>query len=119
MGGRGSGKKSTVDEQSIVAARMTGETLEAIGAIHGITKERVRQICRKHGAGRQNARHNHATIKLPASTHKRIRELTYARNIFQRNADHGTPLLPEYGPEWWREAVKDCDSKIAELLLPS
>lgn len=36
-------------DAKVVAMRLTGKTLSAIGEEHGITKERVRQICKRNG----------------------------------------------------------------------
>ena len=35
----------------IVARRRAGQTYEAIGVVHALTRERCRQIVRLHGAG--------------------------------------------------------------------
>lgn len=42
-------KKSAVDINDMVDRRLNGETLRSIGERYGVSRERVRQLCEKHG----------------------------------------------------------------------
>lgn len=44
------------DRGAVIIAYSTGTKLEAIAALHGITRQRVEQIARSHGLSRRRSR---------------------------------------------------------------
>lgn len=90
----------------MVALRHAGHTLDEIGAAHGITRERARQILERNGVTSKKERRSTSLDPIAVLRFARSREADSIRSVarrFRTNAEIVSKLLDALGV---REAVK-------------